>query len=377
MAIRIRTSWSIDEMIARQSSVQSTVINFILSNISEGINTQKIRSGFIKVTEFISSENYVAGTSGWIIDGNGDAEFNNVVVRGQIEATSGSLANLTISGLLTMGASGKIRTAASGHRIEIGAAAGLEDTINMFGTSVTATIHVALASTLTIDSSANINIFAGAGSLALTGSQAVFSEPVTVPNLVCASMTGVDAISGVITMRSNEFYADNGSAGDPSYTFFSDQDTGMFTSAGAVVFTSNAVGIVSFLNGSIEFPGRGTTANSSLPAWRQNAASGTVLLALTSSRRYKTDIKDVNRAEWIKILEGLRPRTFKSKLANDDKRKRMLGIIAEEALEVAPQFVDVQDGQAEGFHYEALIPVFLVGMQDLLERVKRLEGATP
>lgn len=86
MAVRRRAAWSLDEMIIRQSSVQGTIINHIMSDISEGINTQKIRAGYIKTTEFISSENYVAGTTGWKIDGDGDAEFNNVVVRGDYES---------------------------------------------------------------------------------------------------------------------------------------------------------------------------------------------------------------------------------------------------------------------------------------------------
>lgn len=86
MAVRTRVPWSLEEIILRTSSVQSTVYNHILGQISEGINTLKIRAGYIKTTEFISSENYVAGTSGWIIDGDGNAEFNAVVVRGDIES---------------------------------------------------------------------------------------------------------------------------------------------------------------------------------------------------------------------------------------------------------------------------------------------------
>lgn len=38
----------------------------------------------------IQSENFVSGSTGWKIDYNGNAEFNNATVRGQIEATSGS-----------------------------------------------------------------------------------------------------------------------------------------------------------------------------------------------------------------------------------------------------------------------------------------------
>jgi hypothetical protein len=50
----------------------------------------------------IQSENFVSGSTGWKIDYNGNAEFNNATVRGQIEATSGSFSGdvtgSTISG---------------------------------------------------------------------------------------------------------------------------------------------------------------------------------------------------------------------------------------------------------------------------------------
>jgi len=51
----------------------------------------------------IATSDYMAGSAGWKIDGDGSAEFNNVVVRGEIEAQSGA-----IEGTLTMGLSGAI-----------------------------------------------------------------------------------------------------------------------------------------------------------------------------------------------------------------------------------------------------------------------------
>jgi hypothetical protein len=49
------------------------------------------------------SDNYNPGTTGWRIDGLGNAEFQNVVARGNINATSGNLNNLTVSGTLNVG----------------------------------------------------------------------------------------------------------------------------------------------------------------------------------------------------------------------------------------------------------------------------------
>ncbi|MDC9612295.1 phage tail protein [Xenorhabdus khoisanae] len=63
-----------------------------------------IRDGFIedgsidnaKIGNYIQSRNYVAGRAGWNIDKGGFAEFGNIKARGEINATSGSLRNVTI-----------------------------------------------------------------------------------------------------------------------------------------------------------------------------------------------------------------------------------------------------------------------------------------
>ncbi|HBC5641098.1 TPA: DUF1983 domain-containing protein [Proteus mirabilis] len=49
-----------------------------------------------KIGNVIQSNNYVAGKSGWIINKNGFAEFQNIKARGEIEATSGCLKNVVI-----------------------------------------------------------------------------------------------------------------------------------------------------------------------------------------------------------------------------------------------------------------------------------------
>jgi hypothetical protein len=59
----------------------------------------------------IATLDYMAGSAGWKIDGDGSAEFNDVTVRGAIEAQSGS-----IDGTLSMGSLGKI-TGSSGDTV--------------------------------------------------------------------------------------------------------------------------------------------------------------------------------------------------------------------------------------------------------------------
>ena len=61
----------------------------------------------------IQSDNFSSGSAGWKIERDtGNAEFNDVAVRGTIEAAS-------IEGNMTLGTGGVLRTASSGERIEI------------------------------------------------------------------------------------------------------------------------------------------------------------------------------------------------------------------------------------------------------------------
>ncbi|QNH64555.1 DUF1983 domain-containing protein [Proteus vulgaris] len=49
-----------------------------------------------KIGNVIQSNNYVAGKSGWIINKNGYAEFDNAKIRGEIKATKGTMNNVII-----------------------------------------------------------------------------------------------------------------------------------------------------------------------------------------------------------------------------------------------------------------------------------------
>lgn len=56
------------------------------------IGTAKIADAAIttaKIAQRIQSTNYASGSAGWMIDKNGNAEFNNVTVRGKVYASSG------------------------------------------------------------------------------------------------------------------------------------------------------------------------------------------------------------------------------------------------------------------------------------------------
>ncbi|MEQ1967764.1 DUF1983 domain-containing protein [Xenorhabdus nematophila] len=87
---------------------QFTVVNstndksdpvFVIKNGQVFFGDGFIENGSItnaKIGNYIQSRNYVAGRSGWKIDKNGFAEFENIKARGEINATSGSLRKVTI-----------------------------------------------------------------------------------------------------------------------------------------------------------------------------------------------------------------------------------------------------------------------------------------
>jgi hypothetical protein len=67
----------------------------------------------------IKSSNYLAGADGWKIEGNGDAEFNNVVVRGEVIANTGTLGTLNVDGTLTIDVGGVITNSDNSYFITV------------------------------------------------------------------------------------------------------------------------------------------------------------------------------------------------------------------------------------------------------------------
>lgn len=75
----------------------------------QNLTADKILAGKLAVSQWISSNNYVAGSTGWAINANGSAEFRNVTVRGDVEASglkagvamvgTANIQNLSVSGI--------------------------------------------------------------------------------------------------------------------------------------------------------------------------------------------------------------------------------------------------------------------------------------
>lgn len=94
----------------------------------------------------------------------------------------------------------------------------------------------------------------------------------------------------------------------------------------------------------------------------------------TSSRKWKTDIQDMESSDADALLQ-LRPVSFKSKGSLDDPTKRHYGLIAEEVAEVDSSLVYFSDdGQAEGVQYDRIVPHLINVITRLEARIKALEA---
>jgi hypothetical protein len=96
-----------------------TITNAKIANLAvdsakiSSLSVDKLVAGSIAVGQHIQSTGYSPGSAGWRIDGNGNAEFSNVTVRGNVD--SSTINGSTITGGLITGAT--IQTATSGQRV--------------------------------------------------------------------------------------------------------------------------------------------------------------------------------------------------------------------------------------------------------------------
>lgn len=86
----IRTAFIANASIGTAQIANLAVDNAKIANVS----VSKLTAGSIAIGEYIKSTNYVSGSAGWRIHGDGSAELNNIYARGNIRATSFSAITL-------------------------------------------------------------------------------------------------------------------------------------------------------------------------------------------------------------------------------------------------------------------------------------------
>jgi hypothetical protein len=88
----------------------------------------------------------------------------------------------------------------------------------------------------------------------------------------------------------------------------------------------------------------------------------------TSSKKYKKNIKDLDKNEILK----LRPVTFDDK--QNENVKNQIGLIAEDVDNVEPRLaIKNEKGEIEGVNYQAIGPMLIPLVKELFERVESLE----
>lgn len=91
-------TYTTDAFIHNGQIVNAMIANLAVDNAKiASLSAGKIIAGSIEVGEYIESTGFVAGTSGWRINGDGTAEFSGVIVRGTIYATAGQIGGVTIA----------------------------------------------------------------------------------------------------------------------------------------------------------------------------------------------------------------------------------------------------------------------------------------
>lgn len=89
----IKQAWIADATISRAKIQDLAVDNAKINDL----NVSKLTTGVLQVGATISSQGYVAGTSGWRINANGTAEFSSITARGSIFASGGTIGGATIA----------------------------------------------------------------------------------------------------------------------------------------------------------------------------------------------------------------------------------------------------------------------------------------
>lgn len=83
------------------------------------LSVSKLIAGSLSAGEYIQSTGFVSGSYGFKLYGNGNAEFNNAVVRGTIYATAGQFSGDISGATGTFSGQLAVKSATTGQRLEI------------------------------------------------------------------------------------------------------------------------------------------------------------------------------------------------------------------------------------------------------------------
>ena len=366
---------------------------------NESIDGKNLRLGTVRLdalmaTGNVQSSDYVAGTSGWIIRGDGTAEFADVTVRGNIIATSGQIAgDLQITG------GGQITINSGTNEVMI-----LDDNYLR--------IEYYNSTTSLLKGQFALYGIAGTGATPpLTQIEAVTSGEIWVvsPDLIKLSTPDEIQLAAPVTTATGYIEAADGSVTKPTYGFYNDINSGIYSPvdntvgiaangaiscrfvSGAVraqsgsasapsigaashtttglYWTTNTLGIAGggaeaarFLSNNVYLTGAKDNTTASAANTLIQAADGRIYRS-TSSLKYKSNWRP---APGMEAIRQLKPGTFHSNVDDRD----FIGFGAEEVIEVLP--AASVDGD-ENYDVRAIVATLTSAVIEMDERIKELE----
>lgn len=272
----------------------------------------------------VASNNYAAGSAGWAIKrSSGDAEFNNITLRGQI------------LGGTTLGTDGD-----SSFGLTVNSQFGIRRSVN----------------------NATLTLTGGSGNGVLNGSQI---------DMVGTNFVGVANAEGQMIISAG-YKAGLTNETQGAVIFRTCREYGD-QNRGAERMRIQVDGTVRIFNA---VTGTGT---SDVPAGAPNNGSGKLIVdksvtaetyTSTSSRRFKKKIRNLKNG--LETLSKLRPVIFDWKTKDS---KNDIGLIAEEVNEIAPNIVGLDNkGQIVGIDYGKLTPILIQAVKELALEVQRLKN---
>jgi hypothetical protein len=186
--------WIQNGTITNLKVANGAIDNLKIANVS----ADKLTAGSIAVGQYVQSTGYVAGVSGWRINGLGNVEFNNAIFRGQAFIGNGSVGGILISATAVQ--SSNYDGAGNGFRL------GADGTLDLPGGSVSAQqlnvgagANLLANSTMVDQTGATISVPAGWEYGSNESTQRIYRLTAGLPTWVPPGMEGVGMNSGAAT----------------------------------------------------------------------------------------------------------------------------------------------------------------------------------
>ncbi|HEX7098946.1 MAG TPA: hypothetical protein VF377_06870 [Acidimicrobiia bacterium] len=332
------------------SITSADIVSLSFDKITAGSNDASLVIG---ASGSISSANYVAGTSGFIINGDGTLEANDGTFRGTIHASAGSFSGtLTLSGAINFTSGGIIRTASSGRRVEIVATAAGVTTIDYLNAS--GAVFGRLYSDTSMGN--NLSLSSTLGALELRGETTLFL------------LAGGG--SNVTELDNNQLrLGTDGSAATPAQAFASDADTGTYRVGSNVwgVATGGSLRLQVGTAVTIAIPST-TGSGTALMVTDPDSNGNYTILRSSSARKYKSRI--TYNVDYLADIE-----LWPAKFYRKDDKAWSYGFIAEDLAAEDPLLGVEYDGEVDNYSDRAVLAVLAAKVNRLEAELARLKEA--